>query len=78
MLPARSAPILFGFILSGLMCLVVSGISTYRAVGMAANFFQLWTSGWIMAWLIGFPLVVVIAPITRRVVQRLVRSPTGT
>ena len=75
MFPARAAPILFGFILSGLMSLVISGISTYRAVGVSVNFFQLWTSGWLMAWLIGFPLVLVVAPITRRVVQRLVRAP---
>lgn len=74
MFPARAAPLLFGFILSGLMSLVVSGISTYRAIGMAANYFQLWAGGWLVAWLIAFPLVLVIAPLTRRVVQGLVKA----
>jgi hypothetical protein len=42
MLPKRSAPALFGLILSGLMSLLVSGISTYRAVGLGEGFADLW------------------------------------
>lgn len=72
MLPARFAPVLFGFILSGLMSLVVSAISTVRAVGWRPDFAALWMGGWLVAWLIAFPLVLVAAPVTRRIVQRLV------
>jgi hypothetical protein len=36
MLPKKLAPALFGLILSGLMSLLVSGISTYRANCSAA------------------------------------------
>jgi hypothetical protein len=72
MLPARYAPVLFGLILSGLMSLVVSGISTLRAIGLSADFLHFWLTAWITAWLVAFPLVLVVAPFTRRVVQRLV------
>ncbi len=74
MFPARFAPALFGFILSGLMSLLVSGISTYRAVGLAPEFASLWTSAWLTAWLIAFPVVLVVAPLARRAVGALVAA----
>ena len=73
MIPARFAPVLFGLFLSGLMSLVVSGIATFRAAGGAEAFPTLWLGAWLTSWLIAFPVVLVVAPITRRVVNRLVR-----
>lgn len=74
MIPARFAPILFGFILSGLMSLLVSGISTALAVPIDADFPGIWISGWLPSWAVAFPAVLVVAPITRRIVARLVRK----
>jgi len=74
MIPARMAPILFGFILSGLMSLIVSGIATVRAAGLADGVFGLWMGAWITSWLVAFPTVLVVAPMTPRVVAKLVRS----
>jgi hypothetical protein len=72
MIPARYAPVLFGLILSGLMSLMVSGIATFRAVGMVEGFLPLWIVGaWLPSWAIAFPAVLVVAPITRRIVARL-------
>lgn len=71
----RFAPILFGFLLSGLMSLVVSGIATLRAVGLIDGFTALWMSAWISSWLVAFPTVLVVAPLVRRIVGRLVRQP---
>ncbi|WP_430465973.1 DUF2798 domain-containing protein [Tabrizicola sp.] len=73
MLPARFAPLLFGLILSGLMSLMVSGVSTYRALGLSDAFIGTWVSNWGISWLIAFPSVLVVAPITRRIVTRLTR-----
>jgi hypothetical protein len=75
MIPARFVPVLSGFILSGLMSLVVTAISTLRAVGATADFPHLWLGSWLTAWLVAFPLVLVVAPLTRRIVNRLVRLP---
>ena len=74
MIPARFAPILFGFILSGLMSFMVSGISTARAVPIDADFLGIWMAGWLPSWAVAFPAVLVVAPITRRIVGRLVKS----
>ena len=72
MLPKKYAPALFGLILSGLMSLLVSGISTYRAVGFSDSYAGLWASAWLTAWLVAFPVVLVVAPLARRMVATLV------
>jgi hypothetical protein len=72
MFPKKFAPALFGFILSGMMSLLVSGIATYRAAGVAPGFFGMWATGWLTAWLVAFPVVLVVAPLTRRAVGALV------
>lgn len=71
MFPRQSAPVLFGLILSGLMSLLVSGISSYRAVGFGESYTQLWISAWLTAWLVAFPVVLVVAPLARAAVARL-------
>jgi Protein of unknown function (DUF2798) len=76
MFPARFAPVLFGFILSGLMSCMVSGIATLRAVGLADGFGVQWMTSWVVSWGIAFPVVLVVAPITRKIVARLIR-PAG-
>ncbi len=73
-MPARFAPILFGFVLSSLMSFVVSGISTFRNAGPVDGFFSLWIGAWLLSWLIAFPIVLVAAPVARRIVNGLVRS----
>ena len=79
MIPARFAPVLFGLILSGLMSFIVSGIATLKASGgFVTDFFDLWIASWIASWIVAFPTVIVVGPLTRRIVARLVRqSPTS-
>jgi hypothetical protein len=74
MIPARFAPVVFGLILSGLMSLIVSGIATFRTVGPEAQFLGLWFGAWLASWLVAFPTVLVIAPMTRRLMAKLVRA----
>ena len=71
MIPQRFAPVLFGFILSGLMSLLVSGISTLHARGWSAGFVGVWAGAWLTAWAFAFPAVLVAAPLARRWVGRL-------
>ena len=72
MIPARFAPVAFGFVLSALMSFLVSGISTFRTAGLVDGFSSLWIGAWLPSWLVAFPVVLVVAPVARRVVQRLV------
>jgi len=71
MIPRRFAPLLFGFILSGLMSLTVSGIATYRVVGWSPELPSHWLGAWLTAWAIAFPIVLVVAPLARRVVATI-------
>ncbi len=71
MIPKRYAPALFSFVLSGLMSLLISGLATWRAVGLGPDFLSDWGSTWVLAWLVAFPSVMVAAPLARRVVDRL-------
>lgn len=69
MIPRKFEPMLFGLILSGFMSLVVSGLSTMHAAGAIPHFMQLWMGAWMRAWAFTFPLVLLVAPLARRLVQ---------
>jgi hypothetical protein len=74
MIPARLAPVAFGFVLSGLMSLLVSGIATYSHAGPSGSFAGLWLAAWFTSWPAAFPAVLIVAPVAHRVVQRLVAA----
>lgn len=76
MIPARYQHILFGLILSGLMSFIVSGIATFRTVGWIDGLVMLWMSNWLPSWAVAFPAVLFVAPVTRRIVAKLVRPDT--
>jgi len=71
MIPKRFAPVAFGFVLSGLMSLIVSGLSTVRTVGLTDGFAGLWMGNWATSWAVAFPVVLVVAPLARKIVERL-------
>lgn len=73
MFPARAAPVLFALILSGLMSCLVSGFSTLRVMGLGEGVLATWMTNWLGAWTLAFPGVLIVAPVTRRLVARLVR-----
>lgn len=72
MIPQKYGPQLFSLILSGLMSLLVSGISTFRVVGPEPGFLSMWSSTWLTAWLFAFPAVVLVTPLARKAVQLLI------
>lgn len=76
-MPARFAPIAFGFVLSSLMSFIVSGIATFKNAGWADGFFTLWIGAWLPSWLVAFPVVLVVAPVARRIVGSLVKADAG-
>ncbi|AKS46587.1 Protein of unknown function [Octadecabacter temperatus] len=73
MIPARYSHILFGLILSFLMTGVVSAIVTVRALPPEIPFLGAWFGSWMSSWAIGFPVVLFVAPITRRLVAKLTK-----
>mgnify|MGYP001799925104 CR=1 FL=1 len=71
MIPKRYAHIAFGFLLSGMMSFLVAGISTFLAVGLGAGFVGAWIGAWLPSWAVAFPIVLVVAPLARRLVAAL-------
>ncbi len=74
MIPKRYEQVLFVLILSCLMSSIVSAVSTIRAAGMTDQFLWLWSSAWGASWLVAFPIALLVVPVARRLVQRLVAS----
>lgn len=71
-IPKRLEPVAFGLLLSGMMSLLVSGLSTALAAGISADFPSLWLHAWLPSWAVAFPAVLVVAPLVRRILGRLV------
>ncbi|WP_341705033.1 DUF2798 domain-containing protein [Ferrovibrio sp.] len=74
MISPRFVPVAFGFVLSALMSLLVSGIATFRTAGPVEDFGGLWLAAWLPSWAVAFPVVLVVAPVARRIVQGMVRA----
>jgi Protein of unknown function (DUF2798) len=74
-LPARYAAFVMPLLLSILMTAIVSLVSTLRSVGLVDGVFALWLGAWGMSWLIGFPTLLLVLPLVRRITAWLVQSP---
>jgi hypothetical protein len=60
-----------------MMSLVVSGIATLRNAGLVEGVLSPWFGAWLRSWLIAFPVVLIVAPVTRRLVSLLVKAPVA-
>jgi uncharacterized membrane protein len=76
MIPVRLIPVIFGLVLSCLMSLLISGVSTLRSTGLIDGFFGIWMGALLPSWIIAFPVVLVVAPLARRIVSNLAK-PTA-
>jgi hypothetical protein len=70
-IPARYSNLLFGGMLSMIMVTIISGAVTLINQGYDPQFFARWFRGFITAWPVAFPSVLVVAPFVRRVVDRI-------
>lgn len=70
----KAASLLFPFILSCMMSFLISGITTFKAVGLIDNFFSMWMSAWVVAWMFAFPSVLVCAPIAQKLVAWIIKT----
>ena len=74
MFPQRAAPVLFGLILTSVMTFFVTFIATWRVLGFSDGFAGAWIGSWLTSWAVAFPIVLVFAPFTRKLVAKLVRA----
>jgi hypothetical protein len=75
--PKRFAPFLFPLLLSGFMTFLITGISMTRVLGIEAlvkdpgNFLQIWMRAYLSSWLVAYPILLLVIPVVRRVVDWL-------
>lgn len=74
-LPARFNAIVLPFFLSLMMCGIVSGISTLRAIGFAPDLASQWLQGWAFSWPVAFPVLLIVMPFVRRLTGVFVEAP---
>lgn len=55
-------------ILALLMTFVVSGISTFKAIGLPPGFVREWMVAWLFSYVVAFPVLLMILPVVRKVV----------
>ena len=70
-IPARYGNLLFGGLLSVIMVTVISGTVIMVTQGIGPDFFGDWLKGFMTAWPIAFPTVLVVAPFVRSIVVKL-------
>ena len=68
-LPRRYAPIVFGLVMSTLICAVTSSMIVAINTGFDAGFCERWLRSYVMAWAFAFPTVVLLAPHVRRWIE---------
>jgi len=74
MIPFRYAHLAYNFFLSGMMSFIITGVATFKVVGLVSDLPILWLSAWPISWPIAFIAVTIVAPIARRLSNKIVRS----
>jgi len=73
--PARLRQLVFGFYMSGMMSLLMSGVITFINTSMDNEFVYRWIPAFLVAWAVAFPLVTVIAPIAVKLTEMTLTRP---
>ncbi|MBR0557742.1 DUF2798 domain-containing protein [Ciceribacter sp. L1K23] len=55
-----------------MMSCIVSGLATALGAGIDGAFPLLWLRAWVASWAIAFPSVLLVAPLVRRILARVV------
>jgi hypothetical protein len=63
--------LLFAFIMSVLMATLMTFIVTIKLTGLNADFTLRWLHAFLTAWPIAFPAILLLAPVTRKLVAKL-------
>lgn len=70
-LPRRYAPTVFALLMSSVMSAIMSASITLINTGLAPGFANRWLGAWGLAFSIAFPLVSLLAPRVRWIVDRI-------
>jgi energy-converting hydrogenase Eha subunit A len=71
-LPARYGALVMPLILSGMMTVIISGISTVNALGFTPVVLHDWPRAWLISWAVAFPTLLAVLPVVRRLTALVV------
>ena len=71
MIPVKYGQVTFIFFVSICMSFVVSGVSVLNTASFVDTFFELWMTAWLKSWMVAFPSLLIVAPLVRRFVDKL-------
>lgn len=74
-IPARYTWLVMPAIMALMMTFVVSGISTFRALGLVPDFLSKWMGAWGISYLIAYPTLLIVLPMVRHAVAAIVETP---
>lgn len=74
MIPRKYEFLLFAFLMSMFMTILMSFIVTLINVGYSELFFKQWIGAFAKSYIVAFPTVLVVVPLVRKTVKSLLRK----
>ena len=65
------AHLIFSIVMSLFMISIMSFVVTYLNIGWTDQTIDKWLSSFVVAWLVGFPLLFVFGPIFKKVIEKI-------
>ena len=75
-LPAKYTPWVMPLILSFIMSSLISLINIIKALGLVDGLFVIWMQAWALSWVIAYPTVLLVLPIVKWIMSKIVEAPT--
>lgn len=70
-LPYKFKHVLGQFLLAICMTCLMSGIVTFFSLGLTEGFFDIWMANYLRSFCIAFPILLVVAPVVRKIVETI-------
>ena len=66
----KKVHLIFSIIMSAFMILIMSFVVTYMNIGWTDQTIEKWLSSFVYAWIVGFPLLFIFAPIFKKAIVK--------
>jgi len=66
--------LIFSIVMSAFMISIMSFVVTYINIGWSEDIIDKWLSSFVVAWIIGFPLLFIFAPIFKKAINKYLSS----
>lgn len=76
-IPAKYVNLVMPLILSLFMTFIVSGIATFKNLGISYKSLYPWFSAWVTSFPIAFPVLLIVLPFVRKIIKLIVAAPNN-